>query len=126
MPPSRRFVEAECASLLALDGVRVFPAVPGWWFGAPTLRKRLFVGKGFDLSAPAFAQESDVGLRRALPYLGADLYVKNEVTNTRTPGGGLRRYRPERGEAMRSVGLPSYAARASNRNQLWRRVGETE
>ena len=128
VPPCLAYLKANCACLLSMDGVRVFQNAFGWEHGAPVLRKRLLIGKGFDLSKRIYEREEDVGLRRFLPYLEANMHVKNEVTNrwmwnkvTKRREKG-RRWRPEQGELMRSVDRPTYTPRASNRNQIWQEV----
>lgn len=106
--------------------VGVFPQVCGWHYDAPVLRRRLFFGVGFDLSIPPQIDPTKVSLKRFLPYLTDEHYVRDEttnkceVTNGQRGKGTLRRYKPELGEILRTVNLPTYAPRCSGRNQLWR------
>jgi len=121
-----RFFKAAVPELLARRGVGIFPDVLGWHYGAPVMRRRLFIGVGFDLTIPPQIDPTKVSLKRFLSYLRDDHYVRDEATNKCESNGGRpgtakrRRYRPEDGEILRTVNLPTYAPRCQGRNQLWR------
>ena len=121
-----RFFKEMVPELFTDPLVGVFPQVCGWHYGAPVLRRRLFLGVGFDLSIPPQIDPTKVSLKRFMPYLTDEHYVRDEATNKceSTNGargtGKRRRYRPEVGEILRTVNLPTYAPRCNGRNQLWR------
>lgn len=133
VPTALPYIQAHAGKMLDSEDVHIYKGVQGWQYGAPVLRKRLYIGKNINFDSPLYTSESDVPLQGRLPYLGDDMYVKNETTNRQvrrqTPDGIVttrQRYKPERGELLRSVKFPTYAPRATHRNQLWRRVDKEE
>jgi len=124
--------------ILNSTGVHIYPAVFGYEFGAPTLRKRLYVGGGWTfegtwkhgeprpkraahtISVDEAFPEMAMALKReprAVAIRGAKNYIYTDAKRDGT--GPNRKVRSEEGEGLRDLCKTTYALMASQILTVW-------
>ena len=129
VPASLPFLRKSSAWLFQSGGPKIYPKVFGKEFGAPTLRKRLYLGEGWSLDDKTYEVRAGKTRKREtsccvvdiLPEfleefapLGAgDIAIRTsqDTTTIRNKAGknGFRNIEFERGEGLRSLDMPYYA-----------------